>query len=280
MPPLALVGRPTRRIEDSRGGDHLRAVTTRVAAACSAIVEHFRSVTSEPMPLLASGRDGDVFEFGPGLVLRRPRDGRNIEHEARIIEHVRGLGFPAPKIHDVRANGTEIVMERIDGGSMLDVISRRPWTLASHARVLADLHRRLHALDAPEWLPQLADGGDRIVHLDLHPLNVLYSSRGPVLIDWANASRGRAETDLAQTWLIIAASDTSDQGLVARIGSPLQRYFASRVMREVGRASVVPFLRTVAEARAKDRNVRPGEVDAMFRIVEREEHRLGTTARR
>jgi len=111
--------------------------------------------------------------------------------------------------------------------------------------------------------------------LDLHPLNVLYGSRGPVLIDWANASRGHAETDLAQTWLLIAASDTSDQGLVARLGSPLQRCFASLVIREVGRDSVVPFLRPVAEARTQDRNVRPAEVDAMFRIVEREERRLG-----
>jgi Ser/Thr protein kinase RdoA (MazF antagonist) len=142
--------------------------------------------------------------------------------------------------------------------------------------VLADLHRRLHALDAPPWLPHHPDGGDRIVHLDLHPLNVLYGPNGPVLIDWPNAARGRAETDLAQTWLIIAASDTSDQGLVARIGAPLQRYLAARVIREFDRDAVVPYLRPVAEARAHDRNVRPGEVDAMFRIVEREEQRLIT----
>ncbi|MEX0665482.1 MAG: phosphotransferase [Acidimicrobiia bacterium] len=229
---------------------------------------------SEPLPLLASGRDGDVFEFGPGLVLRRPRDGRNIEHEARIMEHVGALGFPVPKIREVHANGTEIVMERIDGGNMLDVISRRPWTLARHAKVLADLHRRLHDLHAPSWLPQHPGGGDRIVHLDLHPLNVLYGPSGPVLIDWPNAQRGHPETDLAQTWLIVAASDTSDQGFVARLGAPLQRYFASRVIREFDRHTIVPFLRPVAEERAKDRNVRPGEVDAMFRIVEREERRL------
>ena len=32
---------------------------------------------------IASGRDGDIFEFGPGLVLRTTRDGRSIEREAR-----------------------------------------------------------------------------------------------------------------------------------------------------------------------------------------------------
>jgi aminoglycoside phosphotransferase (APT) family kinase protein len=235
------------------------------------------NVTQAPGPLLASGRDGDIFEFGPGLVLRRPRDGRTIEHEARIMEFVRARGVPVPAIHDVRASGTEIVMDRIDGPSMLHVISRRPWTLRRHAAVLADLHRLLHAIDAPEWLPQLPDGGDRVVHLDLHPLNVLYGPQGPVLIDWTNAARGRAESDLAQTWLILEASDTSDQGLVARVGAPLQRLFAHLVIREFDRDEVVRQLRPVADARRRDRNVRPGEVRAMERIVEREEARIART---
>ncbi len=59
-------------------------------------------MTPEPERLLASGRDGDSFEFRPGLVVRRTRDGRNIEHEARIMEHVGGLGFPVPQIDEVR----------------------------------------------------------------------------------------------------------------------------------------------------------------------------------
>jgi aminoglycoside phosphotransferase (APT) family kinase protein len=237
-------------------------------------------VTREIGGLLASGRDGDIFEYGSDLVLRRARDERNIEHEARIMRHVGALGMPVPAIHDVRAGGTEIVMERVDGPTMLEAISRRPWALARHARVLADLHRQLHEIDAPAWLPQLSDGGDRVVHLDLHPLNVLYGPRGPVLIDWTNAARGTAATDLAQTWLIVGASDTSDQGLVARLGAPLQRLFASLVLRGFDRAAVVAQLRAVADARRLDRNVRPGEIEAMYRIVEREERRLARGAAR
>jgi tRNA A-37 threonylcarbamoyl transferase component Bud32 len=230
--------------------------------------------------LLASGRDGDIFEYGPGRVLRRARDGRSIEHEARIIEYVGARGVAVPAIHEVRENGTEIVMDRIDGPTMLQAISRRPWKLSRHAHVLADLHRRLHAIDAPDWLPQLPDGGDRIVHLDLHPLNVLYSAHGPVLIDWTNAARGRTETDLAQTWLILEASDTSDQGVIARVGAPLQRLFAHLVVREFDWAEIVRCLRPVADARRRDRNVRPGEVAAMDRIVEREERRLARRSSR
>jgi hypothetical protein len=42
-------------------------------------------VTREIGALLASGRDGDIFDFGPGLVLRKTRDGRSFEHEARDV---------------------------------------------------------------------------------------------------------------------------------------------------------------------------------------------------
>lgn len=230
----------------------------------------------EPGKILASGRDGDVYEYAPGLVLRRTRDGRVIEHEARIMEYVYELGMPVPRIEEVRNEGTEIVMERIDGPTMVEAFARRPWTLRKHAAVLADLHRRLHALDAPAWLPQLDDGGDRIVHLDLHPLNVLYGAHGPVLIDWPNAARGRAETDLAQTWLIIESADVSDEGLVARIGSPVKAMLARRVIKEFDRDAIVPYLRPVAEVRATDRNMKPTEIEAMFRIVDREEQRLAS----
>lgn len=228
--------------------------------------------------LLASGRDGDIFEFGPDRVLRRARDRRTIEPEARVMEYVAAQGLPVPAIHEVRAGGTEIVMDRIVGPTMLGAVTRRPWTMPRHARVLADLHRQLHALDAPDWLPRLADGGDRVVHLDLHPLNVLYGPSGPVLIDWTNAAGGCAETDLAQTWMILAAADTSDQGLVARLGTPLQALFAHLVIREFDRDRIVPFLRPVAESRGRDRHVRPGEVGAMHRLADREERRLGRRA--
>jgi hypothetical protein len=36
-------------------------------------------------PLLASGRDADIFAFGPGIVVRRSRLGRSMEREAKIM---------------------------------------------------------------------------------------------------------------------------------------------------------------------------------------------------
>jgi aminoglycoside phosphotransferase (APT) family kinase protein len=235
----------------------------------------------EPGALLASGRDGDIFELGDDgtRVLRRTRDGRSLAGEARILEHVHAAGLPVPRVHELRAGDTELVMDRIHGPTMVQAFSRRPWTLRSHAHVLAEMHRLVHAVDAPPWLPQLADGGDRLVHLDIHPLNVLYGPDGPVLIDWTNASRGRPETDLAHTWLIIASADTSDAGgWLARVADPVKRRLVRRVLEEFDRDAIVPFLRPVADERALDRNIRPAELEEMRRIVEREERRIAERA--
>ena len=57
------------------------------------------------MKILASGRDGDIFEYAPGLVLRRTRDGRSIAHEARIMRYVEEQGYPVPHVEEVRADG-------------------------------------------------------------------------------------------------------------------------------------------------------------------------------
>ncbi|HEY8216161.1 MAG TPA: phosphotransferase, partial [Acidimicrobiia bacterium] len=226
-------------------------------------------------PLLASGRDGDVFEYGPDLVVRKARDGRSLEGEARIMEHVASRGFPVPAIHDVRAAGSEIVMDRISGGSMVHRLERRPWTMAREARVLAELHKQLHTIPAPDWLPRHPDGGDRVVHRDLHPLNVLYGTNGPVVIDWPNAVAGTEETDVAHTWLLIEGADTSDQPFLARAFAPILKVPLARfVVREFDRAAVVARLGDVAAERDQDRNVRPNERRAVQRIVAREEARL------
>ena len=63
------------------------------------------------------------------------------------------------------------------------------------AGMLADLYASLHALPARRGFgPQ-----DRVLHLDLHPDNVMLEARGPVVIDWCNPSGGQADLDIAMT---------------------------------------------------------------------------------
>ncbi|HEX6715115.1 MAG TPA: phosphotransferase, partial [Thermoleophilaceae bacterium] len=157
------------------------------------------------MRQIGRGRAADVFLLNDGRVLKRDREGRNAGHEAEAMRHAGAHGLPVPEVF--AADGTDLVMERIDGPTMTADMARRPWRVTAHARLLADLHNRLHRVPPPEQLSPRLGGESTMVHGDLHPDNVLLSPRGPVLIDWANAGRGRAEDDVAMAWLIIAASD-------------------------------------------------------------------------
>ncbi len=143
----------------------------------------------------------------------------------------RDAGLPVPRV--VESAGADIVMERLDGPTMLEAAAARPWTLLSHARTLADLHAAVHGVAAPEWLePAKTGAGDRLVHLDLHPLNVIVTAHGPVLIDWSNAGAGRTADDVAVTWLLLAAGRVEGSRVdraLARVGRGvlLHRFLAA-----------------------------------------------------
>ena len=104
-------------------------------------------------------------------------------------------------------DGGDLIMERLYGRDMLADLTSRPWRTARHGRVLAALHDQLHQIAAPEGLRRPFGTGDRIVHLDLHPGNVMLTAGGPVVIDWTNAAAGPPGSDVAMAYLIMASSD-------------------------------------------------------------------------
>jgi len=200
-------------------------------------------------------------------VLRRAKSGRSIEHEGRLMEYLHEAGYPVPRIE--RAEGPDLVMERVEGPTLLEYALRRPWRLRSHAAVLADLHQRLHRIEAPEWLPDCGDGGSSVVHLDLHPLNVIMSRRGPVVIDWTNGHRGVEATDVCQTWVIMATSTIEGSLIERRVGPLFRGLYVRSFLRHFDMAAVRERLRVVGEMRKLDRNVRPEERVAIDRLIGR-----------
>ena len=170
----------------------------------------------DPGVLIGRGRAADVYALDDRRVLRRYRTSYSCTAEADLMRYLRQAGFPVPAVFD--ADGTDLVMERLDGRDMLADLASRPWQTARHARVLARLHDRLHQIAAPEGLRQPFGSGDRVVHLDLHPRNVMLTPGGPVVIDWTNAAAGPAGADVAMADLIMASSDVDD--LPAGSGRP------------------------------------------------------------
>jgi tRNA A-37 threonylcarbamoyl transferase component Bud32 len=214
--------------------------------------------------LLAAGHDCHIIDAGDGKVIRRARDGRNLEREASVMRHARRHGFPAPEVFD--AEGPDILMERADGPSLLRDCIENPARIADHGRLLADLLRRLAKVRAPGWLPA-ADGcpGNGLLHLDLHPLNVIITADGPRVIDWANAARGTPAADVAYSWLALALAPVSE-----RVPSDLRQRLLDGFLAGVNREAARPYLPAMAERRRADRNTGPAEKDEIDGFLARE----------
>jgi aminoglycoside phosphotransferase (APT) family kinase protein len=217
--------------------------------------------------LLAKGRAADVFAYGEGLVLRRYRTPMDCTYEANVMRHVAAHGYPVPEV--VQVSGGDLVMERLDGTTMLEDFSKYPWRMLSHAATLADLMKRLHEIEPPEWLADKVEGGTSIVHLDLHPDNVMLTSRGPVVIDWSNAGRGDPNAEVADLWLVMSCADAPVSGLERALVKVGRNVFVKRFLRNFDLEAVKPKLRVAAAHRGRDRNMSETEKQRMQELVER-----------
>jgi aminoglycoside phosphotransferase (APT) family kinase protein len=219
-------------------------------------------------PRLAAGRDMVVYALGDDRVVRQVADDRSLVTEAQVMEHVRLAGYPVPRVFRVAPG--QMVLERIPGRTMLEDLGKRPWKVRAHARTLADLHRRLHQIEAPASLRAFALPGTTVLHLDLHPGNVMLSPTGPVVIDWANVSRGDGAADVAATWVILVAFEADETGIMRVIVPLFRKLFARVFVDAAGRDTARRALRAVASYRSDDRNIRPGERTRLDALVARE----------
>jgi aminoglycoside phosphotransferase (APT) family kinase protein len=215
--------------------------------------------------MIGTGRTADVFEHGHGEVLRRYREPRETEREVAAMCHAREHGYPVPAARAV--SDTDIVMDRLDGPTMLDDLGRRPWRIDRHAQTLAELHRRLHAIRAPEWLDAPLGEGESLLHLDLHPDNVMLTARGPFVIDWPNAARGPGGADVAHTWIVIACS-TPTTGLYRRALSAAGRKVLLQLfLKRFDRTQLARHLEAAGAYRLGNRKLPEGERTAIRRVM-------------
>lgn len=128
----------------------LGRTTTSTAIATAALGPSWR--TAE---LVGRGFTADVYAWGAGRVLKLFHAGfpiRKVWREYQATLAVVRAGLPAPAVYDVvemDGGRAGMVMERIDGPSMLERVQARPWTLLHAARELADLHAQVHHSNTP-----------------------------------------------------------------------------------------------------------------------------------
>jgi aminoglycoside phosphotransferase (APT) family kinase protein len=215
----------------------------------------------DDLPLIGRGRAADVFDVGDGRVLRRYRTagGGFAEREAEAMRHLRERGAPVPEVFS--ADGLDMVMERLDGPTMLDTLKSRPWRAAALGRELASLQARIHAVPAGGLdLPRFSEG-DAVLHLDLHPDNVMLTDQGPMVIDFSNVMVGDPVADVVNTWMLMATSSADDVPVVLR---PVLRRIRAALVRGFLEHLVVDddarrWVTLVCDRRLQDPNTRDDE---------------------
>src|SRR5207248_261462 len=127
--------------------------------------------------------------------------------------------------------GRDMVMQRLEGTTMLTDLGDHPWRLFKHAKTLASLALRLHAIPQPPWLDQRIGGGSALVHMDLHPDNVMITPDGPVVIDWSNAGAGAPGAEIADLWLLMSIATVPGKGFKTKLLGYGRKLFLNRFMR-------------------------------------------------
>jgi uncharacterized protein (TIGR02172 family) len=183
---------------------------------------------------IALGFTAEIHAWHTGQVLKLYNPGISrdtVEHEANLTRIVHATGLPVPAVGEIiEIDGRfGLEMERVDGISMLQALTQQPWKIRYHARRLAELQVDMHQCRVPE-LPSLAERlankikraeklpenvrqaalktlellpvDDKLCHGDFHPGNILLAARGPVIIDWIDASRGCPLLDVARSSLL------------------------------------------------------------------------------
>jgi Ser/Thr protein kinase RdoA (MazF antagonist) len=185
--------------------------------------------------VIGEGRTADILAWDEGCVLKLYKEGWSreyAEYEARIARSVHESGAAAPAVGElIEVDGrVGLVYERVAGPTLEQLMRRAPWKVSQYGRMLADLHAAMHLCPAEglpsqrarlenrldEVAPSYPDvaaharrtlsklpSGDRLCHGDFHPQNVILSPRGPVVLDWIDATRGHPHADVARTVILL-----------------------------------------------------------------------------
>lgn len=168
------------------------------------------------------------------------------------MRYVAAHGYPVPEVF--AASGPDLVMERVDGSTMADAVQGGELDVHGAGRMLADLHDRLHGIPSRSH----RTGDECVIHMDLHPLNVMVAPRGPVVIDWCNARDGEPGLDVAMSALILAQ--------VALVAAPPRALLARAILESFVAAvegDLSSSLPTATALRRSDANVTLAEAECL-----------------
>jgi Ser/Thr protein kinase RdoA (MazF antagonist) len=186
---------------------------------------------------IGEGAFSEAYAWAPGQVVKLFKAGVSRQfgrHEMRMIRAVAAAGLPAPEVFgEVTLDGRfGIVMQRLDGPTLLQLSRTGAVTFEQAGAVVAALAMSIHNTPPPEvpsmreymeaalrhddgkipkhlatdvlaLVDRLSPGGG-LCHCDLSPGNVIMTGHGPKLVDWAFAMRAPAAVELGFLHVILS----------------------------------------------------------------------------
>ena len=261
------------------------------------------------MTLLTRGRTAEIYNWEPGTVLKLYFDWLPqewIDREARVGAMLADLYVPSPRVLGrVSVSGRQgLVLERIEGPSMLALMSAQPWLMGRLAGKFAELHHLINT-QSGAGLPQVRAGlrqaiiqvdvlgppikefvlevldtlpdGEALCHFDFHPDQVIMTTAGPKVLDWMTAFQGARLADVARTTVMSTISGIPEyliplkRALIfAARNSFHRRYLREYLRLDKGASLEVLHQWMIPVAAGRLRENLPGDTRTIIRFLEGE----------
>jgi tRNA A-37 threonylcarbamoyl transferase component Bud32 len=192
----------------------------------------------QDLKTVGAGRTAKIFRYGEKQVVKLFKEtfpDKAIEEELAIGTTLNHVELDLPKTYErIDLNGRKgIILDYIEGKSMLQHLAIEPWMVLSYSKRMAWLHHRIHSATVPRshlipslknsladkisrvplltldertaigsYLSELQDGS-AICHGDFHPDNIILTKNRLVTVDWITARIGDPTADVARTWLLL-----------------------------------------------------------------------------
>jgi hypothetical protein len=256
---------------------------------------------------IGEGAMADIHAWAPGQVVKLFKAGvppRLGGHEARMTRAVFAAGGPAPEVLDeVTLEGRfGIVLPRLDGPTLLQLLLTGAMTAERAGAILATLYISVHKTPPPPDVPSLRDWfyyasqlpggmprhiatgilalierlppGDGLCHADLHPGNVIMTADGPRLIDWLGTVRAHAALDLGRCHVtlsdLVYAPEDYDPARPRALNAAVQSEYArlAGLSPAALTAAIEPYLPILRAFALAERATNPGRRERLIRRVE------------
>lgn len=184
--------------------------------------------------LINIGRTAEVYEYPQNRILKYYRANFPkfmIEHEFKINKSLANIGLPIPECYNIVQidNRYGIIFEKLNGKSMLNILTSRIWNIPKYAKKAAEIHYKIQKEISSELIDNKAKlkenianadllrkdtkkiiydyidslpNGNNLCHGDFHPDNIIITNKASYVIDWMTATKGNPHSDIARTSIL------------------------------------------------------------------------------